>query len=132
MNQNAAVSIGGTRQRLAKEILCIMEVHSSSESIFSSTSQVSSASREHRHHERDLLFELCSLSAGVFQPMGHQAQKQEPGAKHNVSQSWQLKMLRDALVWSPERQKEARPGCPVPRRSQGKDQGAAVGGLGEG
>lgn len=79
-----------------------------------------------------MLFELCSLSAGVFQPMGHQAQKQEPGAKHNVSQSWQLKMLRDALVWSPERQKEARPGCPVPRRSQGKDQGAAVGGLGEG
>ena len=79
-----------------------------------------------------MLFELCSLSAGLFQPMGHQAKKPEPGAKHNVSQSWQPKALRDALLQSPQRQEEARPGCPVPRRSQGKDQGAETGGLGEG
>lgn len=73
---------------------------------------------------------LSSLSAGVSQPRGHQAQKQEPGAKHNASQSQQL--LRDVLVRSPERQEEARPGGPVPRRSQGKDQGAETSGLGEG
>lgn len=79
-----------------------------------------------------MLFELRSLSAHLLQPMGRQAQKPEPGAKDNVSQSWRLKMLRDALAKSPERQKEARSSCSVPRRSQGKDQGAETGVLGEG
>lgn len=78
-----------------------------------------------------MLFELPSLSVGLFQPMHHQAQKPEPGAKCNPSQSWQPKMLRDALVQGPERQ-EARPGCPVPWRSQDKDQGAETTLLEEG
>jgi len=37
--QNAAVSIRGTRQRLAKEILCKMAADKSSKSIFSGTRQ---------------------------------------------------------------------------------------------
>jgi len=53
-----------------------------------------------------LLFEQPGLSAGLFQPVGHQAQKPGPGAQQSASQSWQQKVLRDALIKSPERQEE--------------------------
>lgn len=94
MNQNVAVSIRGMCQILAKEFLCKMVVHKFSESIFSSTRQICPVNREHQNHEGDLPFEVHSLSVGVFQPMGHQAQKMKLGAKHNKSQRWQLKTLK--------------------------------------
>lgn len=85
MNQNVAVSIRGMCQILAKEFLCKMVVHKFSESIFSSTRQICPVNREHQNHEGDLPFEVHSLSVGVFQPMGHLAQKMKLGAKHNKS-----------------------------------------------
>lgn len=112
--QNAAVSIKGTCQRLDKEILSKPAEHTCSGPC-----------------EGGLLLELPSLPVSLFQPMHHQAQKPGPGAKCNPNQSWQPKMLRNALVQSPERQ-EARPVCPVPWRSQDKDQGAEVTVLEEG
>lgn len=107
------MSIRGTCQILDKEILCKTAEHKCSGPC-----------------EGGLLFELSSLPAGLFQPMHHQAQKPGPGAKCNPK-NWQPKMLRNALVQSPERQ-ETRSICPVPWRSQDKGQGAEMTVLEEG